>query len=620
MAKKKIIHKSKKKPIKARAKSKKKKKKKVKNTKSWLFIFISILAILIVSGYLFFNYNFSSLLKNRIDEVYAQSSFSEYYSLEYKKLKINPYNMSFHLYNAKLTPLIKDNARYFEENGSLDVKIGLIGFSGASIFQFLTENSLEVGSVKCRKVNINLNKNANKFTPFAFIEKNDKNDSLILKVEVGKVLLRDASVFITDKTNEDNITELEDLNIEIIGFSLDKKIQELSAELESITTNVLDFHFNISKGVELSVKSASNKFNNIKIHKEGNNFDYSFDNNEFSVVEPLFYTANGIYKIEASSIKYSSVSDKLIIKKAKIKARQNPKKIAKNQKYQTQVVNLDIPYIEVANIDIDKLKEQRAIIADQVLVNDLKLKLFKDKARPLNKNKFPEYIAQQIFNIKTKIDIKTIKVNNSNILVKILQEDGKQSAIEVNNLALDVNNVQNSKRNEHLKVSVSGEIESVIPFTAELNFSYRYNRFKYSGIVKKSNIKGIAKAAASFAPVKIHNGNIQSMKFSGVANKTSSSGQMTFAYTNVNMEIDRKVKGKNTKFSNHLLSVAANSIIKTSNPSAPDMPLRTVNFTVQRDMNKGFINILIKSVLEGVKESFLPSKENKKLYRKGRRG
>ena len=616
MTKKKTVKKTTKKPIKARLKSKKKNK---KPKKSGLFIFISVLAILLTAVYLFFNYSFSSLLKNRIDEIYAQSNFSEYYSLEYKKLKINPYNMSFHLYNAKFTPIKKANANYFKKNGSLDVKIGAIGFSGANIFEFLTDNNLDVNSVKLRKVKVIIQKNAKKFTPFAFVEKKEKNDSLELNVSIGRIVLKDASVSVNDYDNSENSTELENLDIEIMGLYLDKQIIEMDAKVESITTKLSKFHYSISKGVELNVEFVSNTFTSIRLHKDERNFDYSFENNEFIINKPLVYTADGLYKIEVASIKYSSIYDKLIIKDTKIKPLQNPKKIAKNSKYQIQVVDMDIPYIEVANIDIDKLKEDRAIIAEQILINDLKLKLFKDKGRPLNKNNFPDYIAQQIFDIKAKIDIKNIKVANSDISVKIIQETGKQSAISINNLTLNVSNVQNRNKNEHLKISVAGEIESTIPFTAKLDFNYRYNHFKYSGSINKSNIKGIAKAVASFAPVKIHNGNIQSMKFSGVANKTSSSGKMTFAYTDINLEIDRKVKGKNTKFTNHLLSVAANSIIKSNNPSAPDMPLRKVLYTVDRDMNKGFVNILIKSVLEGMKESFVPSKENKKLYRKARK-
>lgn len=616
MIKKKVSKKVSKKAIKAKAKSKNKKK---KTKKSGLFILISILAILLTSVYLFFNYSFSSLLKDRINDVYAQSNFSKYYSLEYKKLKINPYNMSFHIYNAKFTPIVDGNEKYFEQNGNLDVKIGSVGFTGANIFEFLTNNSLDVNSIKCRKVKLTLNKNAKKFTPFAFVEKNVDNDSLIIKVTVGKILLKDASVSIIDNSNADNISKLEKLNIEIIGLSLVKQIADLDVVLESFNTNLSNIHHKISNGIELKVKFFSNTFTNIKVHKSERDFDYSFENNEFTVIDPFVYTADGVYKIEASSIKYSSVLDNLIISEAKIKPLQNPKKIAKNSKYQIQVIDMNIPYIKVESINIDKLKEDRAIIAEQVFVKDLDIKLFKDKSRPLNKNNFPEYIAQQIFNIKTKIDIKIINVNNSNISVKILQEDENQSAISINNLYVNANNIQNSNKNEHLKISVEGEIEEALPFAAELDFHYKYNLFKYSGSIKKSNIKGVSKAAASFAPIKIHNGNIQSMKFSGVANKTSSSGKMTFAYTDFNIEIDRKVKGKNTTFSNHVLSVVANSIIKSNNPSAPNLPIRKVDFTVQRDMNKGFVNILIKSVLEGMKESVLPSKANKKLYRKARR-
>jgi hypothetical protein len=46
------------------------------------------------------------------------------------------------------------------------------------------------------------------------------------------------------------------------------------------------------------------------------------------------------------------------------------------------------------------------------------------------------------------------------------------------------------------------------------------------------------------------------------------------------------------------------------------MPIRKVNFDVERDMNKGFINLLIKSVLAGAKESVMPSRKNRRKYRK----
>jgi uncharacterized protein YaaN involved in tellurite resistance len=36
-------------------------------------------------------------------------------------------------------------------------------------------------------------------------------------------------------------------------------------------------------------------------------------------------------------------------------------------------------------------------------------------------------------------------------------------------------------------------------------------------------------------------------------------------------------------------------------------------------MNKGFVNIIIKSVLSGLKETMIMSKENKKAYKKAKK-
>ena len=129
-----------------------------------------------------------------------------------------------------------------------------------------------------------------------------------------------------------------------------------------------------------------------------------------------------------------------------------------------------------------------------------------------------------------------------------------------------------------------------------------------------SNLKKIAKPIASFVPVKVNNGQINSVKFKGIANRTKSEGEMTFLYDNLNIEVDR-VEKYNTKVSDHLLSIVANSLINSSNPIKPGLPARKVDFVFHRDMNKGFINLLIKSVLTGAKESVLPSKENRKKYR-----
>ena len=69
---------------------------------------------------------------------------------------------------------------------------------------------------------------------------------------------------------------------------------------------------------------------------------------------------------------------------------------------------------------------------------------------------------------------------------------------------------------------------------------------------------------------------------------------------------------KKAKWKSSLIAFAANAIVDSSNPPSEKLPPRIVKFEAKRDMNKGFINLIIKSILSGVKETMIMSKENRK--------
>ena len=55
------------------------------------------------------------------------------------------------------------------------------------------------------------------------------------------------------------------------------------------------------------------------------------------------------------------------------------------------------------------------------------------------------------------------------------------------------------------------------------------------------------------------------------------------------------------KWKSVALAFAANAYLNASNPPSASLPPRIVQFHAERDMNKGFINLLIRSVLSGLK-------------------
>jgi len=136
--------------------------------------------------------------------------------------------------------------------------------------------------------------------------------------------------------------------------------------------------------------------------------------------------------------------------------------------------------------------------------------------------------------------------------------------------------------------------------------------FSFKGAIKPFDLKDLNPVIEAFAPTSVKNGYVDAINFSGNANKQYATGDMEFLYHDLGITFDVK---KYSKLKNSLISFAANSYLNSSNPASSDKTARVVKFDVDRDMNRGFMNLVVKSVLSGLQETMLPSKENRKLNR-----
>jgi hypothetical protein len=91
---------------------------------------------------------------------------------------------------------------------------------------------------------------------------------------------------------------------------------------------------------------------------------------------------------------------------------------------------------------------------------------------------------------------------------------------------------------------------------------------------------------------------------------------MKFLFHGLDVNLHLKSQGD---WTNSILSFAANNILIRDNPASADKPPRIVQYQVERDMNKGFINILLRAAFTGLKETIIMSKDNKKAYRKAKK-
>jgi hypothetical protein len=131
------------------------------------------------------------------------------------------------------------------------------------------------------------------------------------------------------------------------------------------------------------------------------------------------------------------------------------------------------------------------------------------------------------------------------------------------------------------------------------------------GSFEKFRLSDLNLLIAAYTPAKINDGMVDGIHFTGTAYEKKAKGTMKFLYHDLKIELEIK---EMAKWKSSVLAFAANNIVASANPASPNLPPKIVKFEVDRDMNKSFVNITIKSALAGLKETVMMSKENRKAY------
>jgi len=272
--------------------------------------------------------------------------------------------------------------------------------------------------------------------------------------------------------------------------------------------------------------------------------------------------------------------------------------------------------VSITGINFDSLFHAKKLFIDEILIDSVSAKIFKDKTRPIDMKKFPEYLGQSIAAIKLPILIKQVTATNVNLINREFKPDSTYAKANVNRGTLSVTNITNINTNQPLSMNLEAFIENKVPVNLHLEFDYNKPQFSLQAKIPKFNLKDLSTLIGSYVPVNIDKGVIDEIEFSGIGYKTRAEGTMKFLYHDLEIDIDLVEKAK---WKNSVLSFAANTVVASSNPESENVPPKIVKYDFERDMNKAFINVIIKSLLNGLKETVIMSKENKKTYKKAKK-
>jgi hypothetical protein len=579
---------------------------------------VGVFLILLIAGCIFLYYNLNSLLTKALIKSFNSSVASDVYELKFEKLSVNFLIGDVKVYNVELKPREKPLVNYPYINSTFKLTTQKMILKNVEIMTLIRSNKLILEKIEIAEpaVELKIEDKVPIFLPFkdsTTAKSPDKKDN---KKPIHSFYLKefdmiDASFHVTNSAKE------RDFSIQKLNISLRDMLMDQHPGMDVISYNKFELSIGEFRG-DFRHKSSRMSFKDFKINIDSLNLEQTRDTmiyrfTDFSTglkkldvqtVDSLFHLSMESFDLSYKNkfIKLSGVSYKPNVSEATLQAQ---------HKYQNTQFSCTMGTLNLLGVNFESLLYQEKIFIDEIVLDKVSASLFKDKTKPADLSRFPGYLGQTITAIKPPLLIKKVRATNVNLVNKERNVDGSYATANVNRATLEVKNITNLSSAEVLSVKADAYIENKAHVNLSLGFSYAKPQFSFNGVIAKFNLPDLNPLIEAYTPASVKKGTVDEMVFSGTALRTSSSGTMKFLFheLDIAMELEGKAKWKSS-----VLEFGANTLLPSANP-ASGLPPRIVDFHVERDMHKSFVNILIKSILAGLKETVLMSKENKKEFR-----
>ncbi|MHC1777932.1 MAG: hypothetical protein AB9834_21205 [Lentimicrobium sp.] len=577
-----------------------------------------ILVVASVAGIYLYR-NFNQLLSKALLQNFNSTVISDIYELKFEKLRVNLADGDIRVINVVMQPRSNPLRRYSYINSSIRMTTRRLILEDVEIMALLKSGKLELQSIEINQpeIEVSLNGEVNKFLPYkdtsAVKENQSKNGKRFINgFSLKKFELIDASFKITDTGNLRKFS-IQKLNVSLSELIIDQQTGQDFLSFNTVGLNIAEISGRLQTGGfrTLSLKDFSLNVSALEILKSADTMIFKYADFNTGFKDLNLNTADSIFNISVRLLGIYRDKKSINLEGISFKPNISHNELQKKEKYQKSQFAVSVGSINLVNVNFDTLVYHRKLFVDEIRIDKAEVSLYKDKRKPFDTNKFPDYLGQKITAIPLPIKINTVKVSEAGFVNVERKEDGKTAKVTISRGELEAKNITNLQADGLLSVNLSGYLENKAFLTLKSVFSYQKPQFSISGRVGKFDLAGLNQLLAAYSPAAIKKGIVDEISFSGVVHRTQSSGTMKFLYHD--LDVDLKLTDK--KWQNSVLGFAANTYLNASNPPSAEKPPRIVSFRAERDMNKGGFNIILKSILNGLKETMIMSKENKKAYK-----
>lgn len=582
-------------------------------------IVLAVIVILTVVSFYYYK-NFNRLISDAIMRSFNANVISDVYDLSFDDLNINIFTKEVKIRHVVIAPKEIPLQPYPYINSSFVLKASRIDLNGVDIYALLKQNRLQISTIEIEKPEIAVQLKGRNHVLFPF-KAGDKSseakmeqlkkylDSYFLK----ELVLRDAALSMEDE-HAGSSYKIGALNIFVSDIQLHQHdgVDSLAFRKVDLGMSGLAVHAKTGGFKTMESKIFQLNVDSFAIQQRPDTVIFQVGNYTTRIQDWKLVTADSTYLIGAQLVELSRSEKAVHITNVAMKPTLSHDEFNQLHKYQKELYSISVKKADLLNISFDSLRFYKSILIGSVNLDSAEVLIYRDKTKDIDLKRFPGFPGQQLNSVGIPLTIKEIKIAASKLEYQEKKVDGDLASVKIGGLNVNAQNISNQMPGSTLKVKADGYIENKIPFNLALAFSYTKPEFSFKGAIKPFELKDLNRVIEGFAPTSVKNGYVDAINFSGNGYPREATGDMEFLYHDLGLIVDVK---KFSKFKNSLISFAANNYLNSSNPASNDKAARLVKFDVERDRNRGFMNLVVKSILSGLHETMIPSKENRKLNR-----
>jgi hypothetical protein len=468
---------------------------------------LGVILVLIIAGSVFLYYNLNRILTDALNKSFNKNIASDVYELKFEKLSVNFLAGDVKVYNVKLQPREKPLQDYPYINSSFRLTTQKMILKNVEIMTLIKTEKLILDKIEITEpeVELKIEDKLPIFLPFkdtTDVQTKKSNKKSIESFFLKEFDMIDASFHVTNSAKE------REFNIRKLSISLSDVMIDQQAGKDLVSYR----NFGLSMGEftgDLQQKSRHISFKDFKINIDSLRVEQTLDTSiyhfaDFSTgLKDLdIQTADSLFRLTVQSfdlsykdrsIKLSDVSFKPNVSEATMQAR---------FKYQNTQFSGTVGTLNLLGVNFDSLIYRKKIFINEVVLDKVSASIFKDKSKPVDPNKFPEYLGQSIKAIPSPVLIKKVSGTNINLVNRERNPDGSYATANINRASVDVKNITNLSSNDVLMLNANAYIENKAHFNLSLGFSYVEPRFSFDGRIEKFNLPGLNPLVEAYTPGK----------------------------------------------------------------------------------------------------------------------